>query len=106
MASRASRLFTKSTSFFAAGNPRIVLKRENSTSAVSRTAISSRSSAQTALIAVAIGGIGFAAGIAYNKSAGYDANYSRAFEFSVPKYGNFKQMDTVRDNEDRERHGG
>jgi len=46
-------------------------------------------------IAITIGGIAFAAGIAYDKSTTPDINYSRASKFRVPQYGSIKDMETV-----------
>jgi D-lactate dehydrogenase (cytochrome) len=47
------------------------------------------------LLAVAIGGTAFAAGIAYNKSSRQDVDYSRSNKFSAPKYGSVKDMQIV-----------
>jgi D-lactate dehydrogenase (cytochrome) len=56
-------------------------------------------------LALAIGGAGFAAGIAYNKSSGQDINYSRASKFPAPNYGSVKDMQAVRVKEDAQKFG-
>jgi D-lactate dehydrogenase (cytochrome) len=99
MASRAVRLFTTPTRLARAGTSRVVFRRRNSTSASPRPSTSSWSPTQVVLLTLAIGGAGFAAGIAYNKPNHHDTNYSRACKFPAPEYGRIKDMQAVRANQ-------
>jgi D-lactate dehydrogenase (cytochrome) len=87
------------TRFAGTRQPRIALKRGKSTSASPRPTPSSWVPARAGLLAVVIGGVGFGAGVAFNKSSGHDINYSRASKFPAPKYGTAKDMQAVSPNQ-------
>ncbi len=97
MAPRATGLFPAVMRFSATRSSRNVFKRANSNSATPRLPSSSSwSPLRAGILALALSGVGFAAGIVYTKSSGQDINYSRALKFSAPKYGTTKDMQTVR----------
>jgi D-lactate dehydrogenase (cytochrome) len=88
------------TRFTSARKSRVIFRRGKGTSALPKPATSPWSPARAGFLALAIGGAGFAAGIAYNKSSGQDINYSRASKFPAPNYGSVKDMQAVRVKED------
>jgi len=98
MASRITRFVAPTSRFLSARKSGYIMwwGKSISTSQWLRTSISPWSSIRVGSLAVAIGVTAFAAGIAYNKSTSKDINYSRAFKFIAPKYGNVKDMETVR----------
>jgi D-lactate dehydrogenase (cytochrome) len=100
MASRATRLLMPPTRFTSARKSRVIFRRGKGTSAVPKLAALSWSPARAGFLALATGGAGFAAGIAYNKSSGQDINYSRTSKFPAPNYGSIKDMQAVRVKED------
>jgi D-lactate dehydrogenase (cytochrome) len=85
------------TRFTSARKSRVIFRRGKGTSALPKPAtLSWWSPARVGFLALTIGGAGFAAGIAYNKSSGQDINYSRASKFPAPNYGSIKDMQAVR----------
>lgn len=74
--------------------------RWNSTSksqnaASSTSPASSWSSSRVLLLSAVIGGAAFTGGVAFNKSSTSNVDYSRISKFPAPKYGSFKDMQTV-----------